>query len=64
MTAVHDFADDPNLFPVITALDFTTSLAELQAMKAMAVINSGVIPEAVTGDMLANIKQRLQMVPS
>ena len=47
----------PIFFPVITALDFNfTSLAELQAMKAMAVINSGAIPEAVTGDMLANIK--------
>jgi C4-dicarboxylate transporter DctM subunit len=47
----------PIFFPVITALDFNfTSLAELQAMKAMAVINGGAIPEAVTGDMLANIK--------
>ena len=47
----------PIFFPVITALDFNfTSLAELQAMKAMTVINSGAIPEAVTGDMLANIK--------
>ncbi|MGB0570250.1 MAG: TRAP transporter large permease subunit, partial [Paracoccaceae bacterium] len=47
----------PIFFPVITALDFNfTSLAELQAMKAMAVINSGAIPDAVTGDMLANIK--------
>ena len=47
----------PIFFPVITALDFNfTSLAELQAIKAMAVINSGAIPEAVTGDMLANIK--------
>jgi len=47
----------PIFFPVITALDFNfTSLAELQAMKAMAVINSGAIPEAVNGDMLANIK--------
>ena len=47
----------PIFFPVITALDFNfTSLAELQAMKAMAVINSGAIPEAVTGNMLANIK--------
>jgi C4-dicarboxylate transporter DctM subunit len=47
----------PIFFPVITALDFNfTSLVELQAMKAMAVINSGAIPEAVTGDMLANIK--------
>jgi C4-dicarboxylate transporter DctM subunit len=47
----------PIFFPVITALDFNfTSLAELQAMKAMAVINCGAIPEAVTGDMLANIK--------
>ena len=47
----------PIFFPVITALDFNfTSLAELQAMKAMAVINSSAIPEAVTGDMLANIK--------
>ena len=47
----------PIFFPVITALDFNfTSLAELQAIKAMAVIDSGIIPEAVTGDMLANIK--------
>ena len=47
----------PIFFPVITALDFNfTSLAELQAIKAMDVINSGLIPEAVTGDMLANIK--------
>jgi tripartite ATP-independent transporter DctM subunit len=47
----------PIFFPVITALDFNfTSLAELQAIKAMDVINSGMIPEAVTGDMLANIK--------
>jgi len=42
---------------VITALDFNfTSLAELQAIKAMAVIDGGIIPEAVTGEMLANIK--------
>ena len=54
----------PIFFPVITALDFNfTSLAELQAMKAMAVINSGAIPEAVT-DMLANIKTAIAMVPS
>ena len=47
----------PIFFPVITALDFNfTSLAELQAIKAMAVIDGGIIPEAVTGDMLANIK--------
>jgi tripartite ATP-independent transporter DctM subunit len=47
----------PIFFPVITAMDFNfTSLAELQALKAMEVINSGVLPEAVTGDMLANIK--------
>jgi len=47
----------PIFFPVITALDFNfTSLAELQAIKAMAVIDGGIIPEAVTGEMLANIK--------
>ena len=47
----------PIFFPVVTALDFNlTSLAELQAMKAMVVIDSGILPEAVTGDMLANIK--------
>ncbi len=47
----------PIFFPVVTALDFNlTSLAELQAMKAMVVIDSGMLPEAVTGDMLANIK--------
>ena len=47
----------PIFFPVVTALDFNlTSLAELQAMKAMAVIDGGILPEAVTGDMLANIK--------
>jgi tripartite ATP-independent transporter DctM subunit len=47
----------PIFFPVVTALDFNlTSLAELQAIKAMAVIDGGILPEAVTGDMLANIK--------
>jgi tripartite ATP-independent transporter DctM subunit len=47
----------PIFFPVISVLDFNfTSLAELQAIKAMAVIDGGIIPEAVTGEMLANIK--------
>lgn len=47
----------PIFFPVITALDFNlTSLAELQAIKAMAVIDGGLIPEGMTNNMLANIK--------
>ena len=47
----------PIFFPVISVLDFGfTSLAELQALKAMEVINSGLLPDAVTGDMLVNIK--------